>query len=205
MNLLKSHDREDAKVPACRSDPIPLWAVLPEVREFMYVKTQHFACKRPSSHFQRQLTAAGIAKSGYSGPKVWPLRRRRVDMESNAAGTGSIEPVPAPLINTPLHTLNERYGIRNRKRSREHLAQKSWSARRLSKAGFTSDSKRLRRDDSEKVNLCAAAAPIITCASACFALSGSSTPAAPALRMPACGERVGGKFSYRGVVSMGGP
>jgi hypothetical protein len=33
------------------------------------------------------------------------------------------------------------------------------------------------------------------CASACFALSGNSIPAAPALRRPACGGRLGVKFS----------
>ena len=54
---------------------------------------------------------------------------------------------------------------------------------------------RLFESESRKVNLCAAAAPIITCASACFALSGNSIPTAPALRMPACGGRVGVKFS----------
>eukprot|EP00964_Phaeocystis_antarctica_P080270 scaffold50119_cov46-Phaeocystis_antarctica.AAC.4 len=62
---------------------------------------------------------------------------------------------------------------------------------------------RLFASDSRRVNLCAAAAPIITCASTCFALSGSSIPAAPAMRMPACGERVGGKFSQRGADRFG--
>ena len=58
---------------------------------------------------------------------------------------------------------------------------------------------RLFVSELRKVNLCAAAVPIITCASACFVLSGSPTPAAPASRMPACGERVGGKFTNRGI------
>ena len=42
------------------------------------------------------------------------------------------------------------------------------------------------------MNLCAAAAPIITGTSACFALSEHSIPAAPALRISACGAMVGG-------------
>ena len=54
---------------------------------------------------------------------------------------------------------------------------------------------RFFESESRKVKICAAAAPIITCASACFALSEHSIPTAPALRMPACGGRVGGKFS----------
>ena len=67
----------------------------------------------------------------------------------------------------------------------------------MSKAGFTSDAE----SDSEKVNLCATAASIITCVSTCFSLSRHSILAAPALSMPACGAKVGGKFSYRGTVS----
>ena len=51
------------------------------------------------------------------------------------------------------------------------------------------------QSESRGVDLCAAAAPITTCASACFALSEHSIHAAPVLRMPACGGRVGGKFS----------
>jgi hypothetical protein len=54
---------------------------------------------------------------------------------------------------------------------------------------------------SRRVNLCAAAASIITNASTCFASSGHSIPAAPALRIPACGAMVGGKFNQRGAAS----
>eukprot|EP00964_Phaeocystis_antarctica_P008624 scaffold4659_cov48-Phaeocystis_antarctica.AAC.1 len=50
---------------------------------------------------------------------------------------------------------------------------------------------RLEESELSKVNLCASAAPNITGTSACFALSEHSIPAAPALRMPACGGRVG--------------
>ena len=54
---------------------------------------------------------------------------------------------------------------------------------------------RFFESESRKVKICAAAAPIITSTSACFALSENSIPTAPALRMPACGGRVGVKFS----------
>ena len=54
---------------------------------------------------------------------------------------------------------------------------------------------RLEVSFDEKMNLCTAAAPIINGTSACFALSEHSITAAPALRMPACGGRVGVKFS----------
>ena len=55
-----------------------------------------------------------------------------------------------------------------------------------------------RKRDKEKVNLCAAAASIITNASTCFASSGHSIPAAPALRIPAWGAMVGGSSAKGG-------
>ena len=57
---------------------------------------------------------------------------------------------------------------------------------------------RLEESDSETVNLCAAAAFIVTGTSTCFASNDHSIPAAPALRMPASGGMVGVKFSQRG-------
>ena len=49
-----------------------------------------------------------------------------------------------------------------------------------------------------KVNLCAAAAPIITCASACFALSENSIPTAPALRTAGLWRKGGREVTVRG-------
>ena len=57
----------------------------------------------PVSTSNDSLTVAGIAKFGYSGPKVWPLRRR---FESKPRWDRPL-PVPAAsTLNTPLHTLN---------------------------------------------------------------------------------------------------
>jgi hypothetical protein len=47
----------------------------------------------PVSTSNDSLTVAGIAKFGYSGPKVWPLRRR---FESKRRWD-RLSPVPAPL------------------------------------------------------------------------------------------------------------
>eukprot|EP00964_Phaeocystis_antarctica_P028205 scaffold15906_cov21-Phaeocystis_antarctica.AAC.1 len=84
-------------------------------------------------------------------------------------------------LNTPLHTLNCRaFAIAS--------AQPITSCSKVLVRAPPEQSRvheRLFASDSRKVNLCAAAAPIINCASACFALSGNSIPAAPALRMPA--------------------
>ena len=57
---------------------------------------------------------------------------------------------------------------------------------------------RLEVSFDEKMNLCTAAAPITNGNITCFALSEHSIPAAPALRMPACGGRVGVKVSQGG-------
>ena len=57
---------------------------------------------------------------------------------------------------------------------------------------------RLDESTDDMLNLCTAAAPTITGTSTCFALSEHSIPAAPALRMPAYGGRVGVKFSQGG-------
>jgi len=113
--------------------------------------------KRPSFHFQRQphrcwnsqiwlFWAEGLAPSA-------ALR------EQTPLGSALASP---STLNTPLHTLNcmAFASIRNRKRSREHLAQRSWSARRLTEQSRVHEP-RLEESDSEKVNLCAAAAPII--------------------------------------------
>jgi hypothetical protein len=62
-----------------------------------------FLASGPAPTFSDSLTVAGIAKFGYSGPKVWPLRRR---FESKPRWDRPL-PVPAAsTLNTPLHTLN---------------------------------------------------------------------------------------------------
>ena len=57
---------------------------------------------------------------------------------------------------------------------------------------------RLEESTDDKLSVCTGAAPTITGTSTCFVLSEHSILAPPALRMPACGGRVGVKFSQRG-------
>ena len=93
-------------------------------------------------------------------------------------------------LNTPLHTLNcTAFAFAS-------AADKS-CPKVLVRAPSDQSQVYERCDGSKtgKVNLCAAAAPTITGTSACFALSEHSIPAAPALRMSACGAMVGGQFS----------
>jgi hypothetical protein len=127
----------------------------------------------PSSHNSRKAQLepkkARFAKN--------PSRQRRWDR---------LEPVPAPLTLHYTHCTVRH--SQSRKPSREHIARRSRTARRLRKARFTSAPFRASR------GRCIFARQrhpsSFTCASACFALSGNSIPAAPALRMPAsCGGR----------------